>query len=614
LGARRNPYQRLVATVMTIIVVTLLPVAHFSRTSTYDYGVNPTDRPVWSAASLDDVAQRIRIVIGSSHADAPQPNIDVMREDPATHRSTQQSVRVEKSAPQQEREVAAELAAALFALFGLFVLWWGRDRAALWLGVFCASFGTMMIQFYGALPELAMFAAAIVATTLEFVSMYALYALAEVVTLEVLARHDPVRKIVRVAGNVVLGIIGFTAAIELGRMLLPVVFRVTILPELTAIQGPLTTFSIVVTLCAAPLVLLATASLRAAEPAGRKKAIVIFATTLAALSGVIYSIAHQWNPPQFDTSWFTLLAIPIGFIVTIRAYQVVEVKVVISRILVVTAMTAIIGAAIALSETFVHGMAEERVASFLQATTTEAKAHVSWALEFLVAFVIVVSFSNLHHFLDELFKRIVFRKRDEAVEALHDFAAHRASSFSARRTLLRQAVELVKHELCACGAAIYEESAAGYDLAERQGAWAWPECVDVDDPVFVTMRTELERVDLGEMRATRSALGAEGYACRMAVGGRVIGTFVIGPREREQDGPYVREELVALDDMARGVADALFNLRAGETAIFVRAVAEGSVGGEEARRRAEALRERGLAGFEAPLRRPVQPPPFKAPV
>ena len=129
------------------------------------------------------------------------------------------------------------------------------------------------------------------------------------------------------------------------------------------------------------------------------------------------------------------------------------------------------------------------------------------------------------------------------------------------------------------------------------------------------MRTELERVDLSLVRATPSALGNQGYACRMAVGGRVIGCFVLGPREREADGPYVREELAALDDMARGVTDALFNLRASETAVFVREVAEGRIAGAEARHRAEDLRASGLAGFEAPARNkvPFVPSPSTVP-
>jgi hypothetical protein len=75
----------------------------------------------------------------------------------------------------------------------------------------------------------------------------------------------------------------------------------------------------------------------------------------------------------------------------------------------------------------------------------------------------------------------------------------------------------------------------------------------------------------------------------MAIGGRVTGALVVMPRGEDGDGPYVREERDAFDEISRGVADALFALRSNETTSFVRAVADGALTGVEAVRRARAL-------------------------
>jgi hypothetical protein len=216
---------------------------------------------------------------------------------------------------------------------------------------------------------------------------------------------------------------------------------------------------------------------------------------------------------------------------------------------------------------------------------------IGWIVDFAIACAIVLSFGKVHQLLDGACKRIVFRRRDEGIEALHDFAVHRASFVTARRALIDQTAALVRESVGAQGVAVYEECSGGYERTAASGNWPWPALADVDDPAFVALRSEAELLELDDLLALESALGNEGVVLRMVVGGRLTGALAVAPRASEGDGPYVRGELDALDDIARGVADALFTLRTSETAAFVRAVADGRLAGVEARRRAEALCE-----------------------
>jgi hypothetical protein len=289
-----------------------------------------------------------------------------------------------------------------------------------------------------------------------------------------------------------------------------------------------------------------------------------------------------------------LLAIPAGFIITIPTYRVVEGKIVFSRILVVAGMTLIIGVLITQSELWFHSAALRALEPALDPNGTRHDwigGAIGWIVDFAIACAIVLSFGKVHQLLDGACKRIVFRRRDEGIEALHDFAVHRASFVTARRALIDQTAALVRESVGAQGVAVYEECSGGYERTAASGNWPWPALADVDDPAFVALRSEAELLELDDLLALESALGNEGVVLRMVVGGRLTGALAVAPRASEGDGPYVRGELDALDDIARGVADALFTLRTSETAAFVRAVADGRLAGVEARRRAEALCE-----------------------
>jgi hypothetical protein len=586
---------------MTVIVTLLLGSALFSigGTDNYDLALNgtkmPADQPDWRDHDLDDLDERIHVLLSFTHHvdKAPVKPVKVYVGDTGAARTDTTLSTV----PDEARQILLEAGAIVFSTFGLFVLWWGRDRASFWLGMFCVAFGTAMVQFFGALPATGMLAAIIADSLLEVVSIYALYALAEAVTLESVRPDDRLRDGIIVVRAIAVITVALMVLNNAGMYFWPVVLQRAFPDPLPLLGAWVATFAEMFVLTAAPLTLLLLGALRARDPSARSRAIVIFLTTLCALSGVIYSIGKALltgGGGGFDSWWFTLLFIPVGFIVTISAYRVVEVKFFINRLLVLTGMTLILGIAITASETWLEGFATRsvgRAMGHVAAAPAAPRDGVNVTIDFIVACAIVLSFSTVHRFVDRIVERIVYRRRDEGVAALREFAVHRASFVTARAALLEQAVALVQQSVGAVSAAIYSECATGYECSASHGEWQWPAVVGVDDPTFVALRSESEPVDLASLEALESAFGADGVAVRMAVGGRVTGALIVMPRLNEGDGPYAREELEAFDDIARGVADALFTLRSTETAAFVQAIADGKLAGSEAIRRAQALCE-----------------------
>jgi hypothetical protein len=266
-------------------------------------------------------------------------------------------------------------------------------------------------------------------------------------------------------------------------------------------------------------------------------------------------------------------------------------------------MTAIIGGLITASEVLVTRLAE-RMAEGVGLTGESAGAF-NVSVQFVVAFAIVLSFSRLHAFLEEAVMKFIFRRRDEAVHAMHEFAARNAAFITERTALLKQAVALVHGSVGSYAVAFYEECQDGYLRVGATETCPFPLNVGINDAAFVMLRSQVKRLHLERVQLPPSDLGTAGIAVPMAVGGRVIGSLVVAPRASESDGPYVLEELDALEDVARGVADALFTLRTVDVSEFVRSVADGRLSGGDAKARAEDLREGGFIGTGPMIVRPA---------
>jgi hypothetical protein len=458
-----------------------------------------------------------------------------------------------------------------------------------------------------------MLLAGVVADFLFSLSVYAFFEIARTFALEALDERDPVRPAFESAREIALTIVLFAAAINFAETIAPTVFGESIWGWLERLGNAAKDLAVAGVLGIAPILMLAIGWLRAGDRGARQRVRITLIMTVVAASGVLVQswqqVAEGWIamglPLGFDSPWYTLLFIPIGFVFSIRAYKLVEVKFVLNRILVLTTMTALIAGAITLSETWADDAMKDRLGSelirWLGVMTKADQSRLADALRFAVAFVIVLSFSSLHHVLDEFFKALFFRRRDEAVKQLADFAQNRAQFITVREEMLQQAVALVCSAVGARGSAFYEESGQSYNVAATCGDVAWPASAGENDPAFAVMRGGRANVELAELDPTPSVLGSDGIAIRMAVCNRVIGALVVASRVKESEGPYEREELDVLNELARSVSDALFNLRANETADFVRGVADGSLRGSEALQRAESLCARGLPGVDTSL-------------
>jgi hypothetical protein len=536
---------------------------------------------------VDDFSQRVRLALKRTESSTgwEADRIPVVDSKSTTAQPKTDVVGAEVTkVSTTTRTLALLVSGIIFAIFGLIVLWWGRDAASLWLGLFCASFAAPLFHPFGALPEWAMLLGWSIVEILSVLAIYSLYALAEAVALHAI-RHRWTYQVIVTVRVAVLFLVSISLAVDLAGKWLPTIWGDVLPNTLEPFTRSWLTATFVVAMIAAPLALLAAAAAYGADARLRRNAVVIFITTALGVSGLAVSIAqHEMAgmAPAFDVWWFTLLLIPIGFIVTILTLKVVDVKVVITRVLVLASMTAIVGIIIAITETIAKNYVDKKW------------PELATPSQFLIAFIIVFSFAWMHRAVAERVHRFVFRRQVEAVRDLRKFA-HNSAFINSRDLLLGDAVAEICRSLGARGAALYEEGVAGYDLLQSCGA-SFASKVDADDRAFVHLRASLARVDLAQITPQPSRLGDDGFAFPMAVCGKVVGALAIGPRTDESEGPYVEEELDALDDVAQSIGDALFRMRATEISAFVGTLADGNLDNGAISARARELRARGLIG------------------
>ena len=593
----RAGHRTLIAAVMTAVVAVLFVLTLFPS---YEYipsipdlvkhGLVKNQRDLASLTfawdQVPDFSQRIRLALKRAPRFDGWQNDRIPVVDPKATGNEPRSVVVgaEVFKISTVRSLALLFSGVVFAIFGLIILWWGRDAASLWLGVFSASFASPLFQPYATLPEWAMLLGWTVVEILSVLAIYSLYALAEAVARSAI-EHRWINQAIVTIRVAVLTLLGVALIVDLGSKFLPIVWGAQMPSGLDPFVRSWLTATFAIAMILAPLCLLAATAAYGHDARQRRNAVVIFITTALAVSGLTISIVKHGAAgmaPAFDNWWFTLLLIPIGFIVTIPTLKVVDVKVVISRVLVLASMTAIVGLMIGITETIVTKYVDVRY------------PELATPAQFVIAFLIVFSFAWLHQKVAERVHRFVFRRQVEAVRDLKKFA-HDSAFVNSRDLLLEDAVAEICRTLGAVGAALYEESNAGYGLLQSCGA-AFESSVEADDRAFVHMRGSLSRVDLSAVSPRPSRLGTDGFAFPMAVCGKVVGALAVGPRTDEAEGPYVTEELDALDEVAQKIGDALFRMKATEISAFVGTVADGKLEDGAVSARARELRARGLLG------------------
>jgi hypothetical protein len=183
--------------------------------------------------------------------------------------------------------------------------------------------------------------------------------------------------------------------------------------------------------------------------------------------------------------------------------------------------------------------------------------------------------------INSVVERLFFRRMYDADAALRRFA-HQCAYIERPDRLLAEAEEEIHRHIRPRSSAFYESSEQGYLRVRQRGVQQYAERIEVDDRAFVAMRADRAEIDLGELR---SALGNEGYAFPMVVGGVLRGAIACGGRNEE----YTRDERKLLAEVAHQVGIALHALRARHNEALVRELAGGTLEPCEARQRARAL-------------------------
>jgi len=255
----------------------------------------------------------------------------------------------------------------------------------------------------------------------------------------------------------------------------------------------------------------------------------------------------------------------LGYLYAVLRSRIVDVSFVVDRALVFALITAFIFGAFSLLEQGMHHFA--------------AGERFGWTIQAAVALVLAMVLSPLHQRLERGIEKLFFGRQLRAIAALRRFAGECAFVERADRLL-----ELaIKRLLIQSGAAaVYERTPSGY-ARKAQHDGPWPELIDADDSVFVSLRAGAKEIDLEEVE---NGIVAEGFAFPMSVAETLAGAVVCRPRDGEQFVPDVRS---ALADVARNLGMSLYILRNREQARLVADIAAERVDESAARRRATAL-------------------------
>ena len=292
-------------------------------------------------------------------------------------------------------------------------------------------------------------------------------------------------------------------------------------------------------------------------------------------SGVVFVVGIYLNdtsllgfPTTTIASSLMFVLSLTGFLYAVLRHRVVDVSFVLNRALVYAATTSLVLGLFALLE------------SVIERTTLGHDA--SRLLELAVPLGLGAALSTVHRRIEAFVERFLFRHQYRAETALRGFAQE-CAFVTEVEDLFALTVDQIAQNMGASRVALYESTAQGYACARQRGAPALPQAIAVNDLAFIKLRTRNAELDLNGIPGE---LGADGYAFPLMVRGSLLGALVVGQRPGEH---YVADERELLFHVAHEVGAALFALRARESQAFVRAVAQGALNPEEARKQAIRL-------------------------
>jgi hypothetical protein len=292
-------------------------------------------------------------------------------------------------------------------------------------------------------------------------------------------------------------------------------------------------------------VLAAAAAVSSAAAADRPRAawtllplpIAILAYTALSTFGA-FIVGSSWFAIVGESAFVNATWLAGAWIVTyaLLKRRVLDFEFVLSRALVVGAVSAIVVASFVLLEWLLGTM----LAGVSHATGLIANGALALALG--------LSLNPIHKRVDRFIEASFFHKRHENERTLLDFSKEAAYVTNAQ-TLLDQAAEKLAHHTDARDAAILIETNGAFSTARSFGNGA-TEPIDENDPVILALKTWHKPVD--PHRYSGEVHGA--LAAPMLARGRLLGVVVLG--ERTGGEAYAPDEIEALAQFAHGVGSA----------------------------------------------------------
>jgi hypothetical protein len=441
----------------------------------------------------------------------------------------------------------AELGFKLVLLgIGIFVLWRGRDRASLVLGIWCLGVGVALPDaWWGALPTNGRLAGAVLTAALWTYSPFVLYFVVESIA-------TGVSKLARTIARTLMAL---TVAPAL------IVNAVNAAAQASTGCAPvhLTPWAVNAAFTSSQLVTIGFFILSYLHSAGveRQRVRWVFWAYLLSRAGVLLNLFNRLAVHPIHLSgieWLTVMIFPIGCAYAILRHRIIDVNFVLNRTLVYTILTTLAVGIFVLLENILNAVAVSR--------------GVGLAVELTVALSLGLSFNALHKRTESTIERTLFRRKHQAVRALQRLSEEAAYMESAD-ALLERATTEIPRAVGASVSAVYEHVDGGYRLVAGGGD-SLPKTVDIDDLAFVRLRKDLSQVDLSDVA---SALGADGFVFAFAVRGQLFGALVCGRRTNGES--YAPDEIRLLRNISHEVGAELHAIRTRQHAELLDALVSG---------------------------------------
>ncbi len=221
--------------------------------------------------------------------------------------------------------------------------------------------------------------------------------------------------------------------------------------------------------------------------------------------------------------------------------RLIDVRIVISRAMLVTALISIIVASLGASERLI--------------VSSALGSNASHALELTVALGVGILFHQAQRWIEAAIDRLFFWREHQARAQLRDFVRD-AGFIESTDILATRTVNALAQRLDAPGAALYEWRGTLIERTAQTGTQPYPPTLDPDDPALVRLRATRAPLDL---HGLNSSLDTDGMALPLALRGRLFGVIACRPRTA---GKYAQSEMDELGRAAHDTGAALFALRA----------------------------------------------------